>query len=169
MIYYFAYGSNLHPGRLAERVPSAQLVGTATHPNHQLIFHKRGKDSSAKCNMLNSETDKIYGAIYSLEPKHKINLDQIEGNGCGYLDHEIMLVHDETEYPCFTYLAQQSHIVDDLKPFHWYKELVILGARYLGFPDPYIASIESVDSMEDPVETRIKEMEALIERISNFR
>jgi gamma-glutamylcyclotransferase (GGCT)/AIG2-like uncharacterized protein YtfP len=169
MIYYFAYGSNLHPGRLAERVPSADLVGIACYPNHQLIFHKKGKDSSAKCNMLDSETGRTYGAIYRLDPAHKNKLDQIEGNGYGYLDHRIMLVHGEAEYSCFTYLAEQSHVVDGLKPFHWYKELVILGARYLNFPGPYIASIEAVESMDDPVASRMKEKEALIERISSIR
>ena len=74
MIYYFAYGSNLHPMRLMERVPSAELVGVAKHPNHALTFHKRSNDGSSKCNMFNSESDLIYGAIYKLKPEHKNEL-----------------------------------------------------------------------------------------------
>lgn len=169
MIYYFAYGSNLHPMRLMERVPSAELVGVAKHPNHVLTFHKKSNDGSSKCNMFNSESDQIYGAIYKLKPEHKNELDKFEGKGYGYIDNQITLEHDEIEYTCFTYLAKQSHIVSDRKPYHWYKKLVILGASYLQFPGTYISSIEAVESIEDSDATRRKEKEALIERIINYR
>jgi gamma-glutamylcyclotransferase len=171
MIYYFAYGSNLHPMRLMERVPSAELIGVAKHPNHRLTFHKKSNDGSGKCNMFNSgsESNLIYGAIYKLKPEHKHELDRFEWKDCGYTENQIALDHDGNEYPCFTYLAQQSHIVDDLMPYHWYKKLVILGARYLEFPGLYISSIEAVGSMEDPDPTRRKEMEMLIERIVKYR
>ena len=110
MIYYFAYGSNLHPMRLMERVPSAELVGVAKHPNHVLTFHKKSNDGSSKCNMFNSGSGLIFGAIYKLNPEHKNELDRFEGKGYGYIDNQITLEHNETEYSCFTYLAQQSHI-----------------------------------------------------------
>ena len=169
MIYYFAYGSNLHPMRLGERVPSAELIGVAKNLNHSLTFHKKSNDGSSKCNMFNSDSDLIYGAIYKLKPEHKNELDKFEGKGYGYIDNQIMLKHNRNEYTCFTYLAQQSHIVDSLKPYHWYKKLVILGAQYLEFPDAYISSIEAVESMEDPDSTRRKEKEVLIESIINYR
>ena len=152
-----------------ERVPSAKLVGVAKHPNHVLTFHKRINDGSSKCNMFNSESDLIYGAIYKLKPEHKNELDRFEGKGYGYTDNQITLEHNEIEYTCFTYLAQQSHIVSDLKPYHWYKTLVMLGAQFLQFPDTYISSIEAVESIEDPDTTRRKEKETLIERIINYR
>ncbi|MGI9319820.1 MAG: gamma-glutamylcyclotransferase family protein [Thiogranum sp.] len=171
MIYYYAYGSNLHPMRLVERVPSADLVGVAKHPNHMLTFHKKSNDGSSKCNMFNSDTesDLIYGAIYKLKPEHKNELDRFEGKGYGYIDNPITLEHNGNEYTCFTYLAQQSHIVDSLKPYCWYKQLVILGAKFLNFPDSYISSIEAVESMEDPEPTRRKEKDILIENIINYR
>jgi gamma-glutamylcyclotransferase len=166
-IYYFAYGSNLHPIRLIKRVPSAELVGIAKHPNHRLSFHKKGQDDSSKCNMFSSEagSDLIYGAIYQLERGHKNALDKIEGKGFGYIESQIALTYDGYEYPCFTYLAQQSHVDDNLKPYHWYKKLVILGAQYLEFPSAYISSIEAVESIEDLDPRRRIENETLIENI----
>jgi hypothetical protein len=157
--------------RLIERVYSAELVGVAKHPSHRLTFHKKSNDGSSKCNMFNSgrESDVIYGAIYKIKPEHKNELDKFEGKGYGYIDNQIMLNNNGKEYTCFTYLAQQSHIVDNLKPYHWYKKLVILGARYLEFPDSYLSSIEVVESMEDPDPTRRNEKETLIENIINFR
>lgn len=171
MIYYFAYGSNLHPLRLKERVPSAELVGVAKNPCHKLIFHKRGRDDSAKCNMRNTghESDLVCGAIYKLNPEHKDELDRFEGNGYGYVDKEITLEHNGDEHTCFTYIAQQSYIVGSLKPYHWYKKLVIMGARYLDFPSYYISSIEAVESIEDPDHERRLENKELIERISRYR
>ncbi|MCG6885651.1 MAG: gamma-glutamylcyclotransferase [Proteobacteria bacterium] len=170
-IYYFAYGSNLHPIRLMERVPSAELIGVATNPNHRLTFHKKSNDGSSKCNMFDSrsESDMIYGAIYKLKQEHKNELDRIEGKGFGYIDSQITLNHHGVEYTCFSYLAQQSHIVQNVKPYHWYKKLVVLGAQYLDFPPPYISSIDAVESIEDPDPTRRKENKLLIKSIISHR
>ena len=169
MLPYFAYGSNLHPLRLIERVPSARLIGVIELTNHRLMFHKRSQDGSSKCNLIQTglESDRVYGAMYDIDPVQKQALDRVEGNGCGYLDYHISVQHQGREYTCLTYFAQQSYIVDDLKPYHWYKHLVVLGARYLQFPDAYVCSIESVESVEDPDEKRKMVNEALIEKIAN--
>lgn len=171
MIHYFAYGSNLHPIRLRERVPSAKLIGGVTLDSHHLIFHKRSNDRSSKCNIFEtgSATDVVHGAIYEIAPEHKSDLDRFEGKGSGYIDIQIKLRHQEQQYLCFTYLAQQSHIADNLKPYHWYKEMVVLGANYLGFPDAYVSSIVSIESTEDPEHNRRLEKEALLEKMRNFR
>ncbi len=171
MIYYFAYGSNLHPVRLVERVPSAELIGAVTCPAHRLAFHKRSHDGSSKCTMYHtgSESDWVHGAIYQLSAVHKKDLDRFEGRGNGYIDTCISLTLHGKEISCFTYLAQQSHITEDLKPYHWYKDLVIAGAQFLSFPAPYIAAIEAIESMDDPDPDRSKQNAQLIERILNFR
>ena len=151
-----------------ERVPSAELVSVAEHSRHKLTFHKISNDGSSKCNLFNSgsESDLIYGAIYKLRSEHKNELDKFEG--IGYKDKQITLKHNGNEYTCFTYLAQQSHIVNNLKPYHWYKKLIILGSQYLEFPDWYISLIEAVESMEDSDPARRKEKETLIEKIINY-
>ena len=38
MIHYFAYGSNLYPMRLSERVSSANLIGGVELENYLLAF-----------------------------------------------------------------------------------------------------------------------------------
>ena len=138
---------------------------------HRLSFHKKSDDRSSKCNLFHtgSESDLIYGAIYEIHPEHKSVLDRFEGEGFGYTNNQIKIQHQDQEHDCFTYIAQQSHITDDLRPYHWYKELVVLGARHLQFPESYILSIESVVSMEDPNEQRRKERAILIEKVINYR
>lgn len=171
MIYYLAYGSNLHPMRLMERVPSATLVDVIELCSYRLSFHKRGKDGSGKCNLHQTESDSdlVFGAIYKISREHKSTLDSFEGKGCGYIDNQIFLQHQGKGYYCFTYHAQESHIIDNLKPYHWYKELVVLGAKYLQFPDSYISKIKAVESVEDPHEARRKEHKTLVEKIVNYR
>jgi len=170
MLHYFAYGSNLHPVRLTERVPSTTFVGAVELAHHDLAFHKKSHDGSGKCNLLHTgaESDRAHGAIYQLDPEHKALLDMYEGKGSGYMDSPLMVQHQGQNYSCFTYLAQPSHVVDHLQPYHWYKKLVLLGARYCQFPDSYLAAIESVKSIDDPDESRRKEHDVLIKKILHF-
>ncbi len=171
MINYFAYGSNLHPVRLMDRVASAKLVAVHEISKHNLIFHKKSNDGSSKCNLLQtgSAADLAYGAIYEIDPEHKSTLDRFEGIGHGYKDDQFNVLHHGQSYICFKYSAQQSHIVNNLQPYHWYKKLVVLGARYLQFPDAYIHSIKSVASVEDPDKNRRQENEILIKKIIDYR
>lgn len=54
-------------------------------------------------------------------------------------------------------------------PYHWYKKLVISGARYLQFPEHYIAAIEAVESVEDHEGERRAKKEVIIDKINNYR
>ena len=84
-MHYAAYGSNLHPRRLLERTPSAQLLGSRCVPGWSLKFHKRSKDNSAKCNAT-PQSAGLYVAIYEISDADKAKLDGIEGVGYGYCE-----------------------------------------------------------------------------------
>jgi len=147
---YAAYGSNLHPRRLTERISSAQLVATSFLSDWTLHFHKRSKDGSGKCNIL-SGGDGIHVAIFDISAEDKLTLDGIEGLGLGY--SEILLnVPDIGD--CASYVADESHIDGSLDPYDWYKELVLLGARAHGFPVDYLNRISSFPARQDPDPSR---------------
>lgn len=169
-LHYFAYGSNLHPLRLQQRVPSAALVGVAELGSFRLVFHKRGQDDSAKCSLLASasETDRVYGAIYTMSAGHKGLLDRFEGLGNGYRDQVLQIRFLGRDYPCLTYIAQETHIVDDLRPYHWYKELVLNGARFHQFPENYISTIECIESVDDPQTERMREYQRLLDKMTAY-
>ncbi|MCI5208758.1 MAG: gamma-glutamylcyclotransferase [Candidatus Electrothrix sp. ATG2] len=169
-MYYFAYGSNLHPHRLIERVPSARLLGTSCLKQFKLVFHKQGIDGSSKCGLLatGNPDDTVHGAIYELEAEHKPALDRFESLHQGYTDKGISLVYQEVEIRCFTYLAQKKYINDSLKPFHWYKNLVAIGAKYQNFPKQYVKMIESVESINDPDPQRRLKHDLLIGRMLEY-
>ena len=167
MLYYFAYGSNLHPVRLIERVPSARLLGPVCIGQHQLKYHKRSHDGSGKCNILYTENpkDKVYGALYSIQPEHKQLLDHFEGLGYGYIDDDISVELKGKSYQCFTYRAQNQYIEDDILPYHWYRDLVLYGAKYLGFPEDYIQAFVNKKSIDDPDSKQSAKMETLVQQL----
>ena len=143
---YAAYGSNLHPQRLRERIRSATLRGTGFLHKYTLQFHKRGQDESAKCSISDCGQG-LHVAIYEVNDSDRQVLDGIEGVGTGY---EV----DEVGVPgfgkCFTYVASRTHIDDLLQPFDWYREMVLLGCLRHAFPEPYCERIAALPVIADP-------------------
>lgn len=143
---YAAHGSNLHPARLALRLPGSKFEGTGTVAGRRLRFHKRSVDQSGKCNIATG-TGRVHVAVYQLSETEKARLDEIEGAGQGYTAESI-------EVPgfgeCFTYIAELSHIDDGLRPYSWYKGLVLAGCEVLDFPADYTAWVRNIEATEDP-------------------
>jgi len=142
-LLYLAYGSNLHPLRLQERVPSAIFSGTTALAGYQLRFNKRGEDGSVKCNLMptGDARHRVYGAVFKINAGDKPALDRAES---GYDEIEIEIPHGGETVTAFTYIAQPENIDDTLKPFDWYKAMVLLGVRYHHFPNEYLRQVEAV-------------------------
>ncbi len=146
---YFAYGSNLSTTRFSARIPSSELVSRGYLLQHRLCFHKVGKDGSAKCDALEtgSDHDNVMGAVYRIDPEHKELLDKFEG--LGYEEKDVAIITDAGEkMGAITYCA--THIDTNLKPYHWYKGHVLIGAREHEFPEDYIAHFMTIPSIDDP-------------------
>lgn len=145
-LLYAAYGSNLHPVRLSLRLPGSRFKGTAVVAGKQLCFHKKSIDRSGKCNIAVGDGC-IHVAVYKLNGREKAHLDQIEGAGSGYTV-ETIDVPGFSE--CFTYVAAPPYIDARLRPYSWYKQLVLVGCEFLEFPADYTATIRNIDAVEDP-------------------
>lgn len=143
---YAAYGSNLHPRRLRERIKSATLRGTSFLHKYTLQFHKRGQDLSAKCGFSDCGQG-MHVAVYEIDDADRGILDGIEGVGKGYDVDEISVPGFGK---CFTYVAARTHIDDLLRPFDWYHEMVLLGCLTHAFPAAYCERIAAVPVIEDP-------------------
>ena len=146
---YFAYGSNLSLKRLQARVPSAVPLGVFTLPKHKLTFHKVGRDGTAKCDacLTNDPSDAVIGRLYEIDEIEKQDLDRAEGLGCGYEEKYIKVFNNRGSFKATTYYATELNTT--LKPFTWYKQHVLIGAREAGLPESYIAAIEAVPAVAD--------------------
>lgn len=160
-ILYFAYGSNMAIERLRLRISSAQKICIATLTEHELKFHKMSKkDGSGKCDASHTgnPTDKIVGVLYFVKMEELKDLDRYEGRGYGY-ERKLVTVRStlgemlEAE----TYIATSTDPA--FRPFDWYKEHVLQGAKANCLPSDYIAMIEAVVADVDPdTERRAREL-----------
>ncbi len=148
---YFAYGSNMSLSRLRERVPSAQRIGVCTLREHALRFHKASRDLSAKCDAFYTQNpqDFIIGVLFKIDPLEKIHLDRAEGLGHAYQQKLVVVkAADGKAVTAMTYYALK--IDPSLKPYSWYKNHVLIGARESVLPDSYIHQINAIECMDDP-------------------
>ncbi len=149
---YFAYGSNMCTTRLRARVPSASFICTGTLTGHSLRFHKRSRDGSGKADAFETGNadDRVIGVVFDIDKAEKPKLDGAEGLGKGYIQKLVQVITDTgAVLPAFTYIAESSAIDESLKPYSWYKDFVIQGAKGYELPADYIASIEAVADLPD--------------------
>ena len=150
-VLYFSYGSNMSTPRIKHRVKSATVITTAYLHQHSLQFHKKSADGSAKCDIehTKSQDDIVYGVLFEILTIEKHILDRYEGLGNGYEEKTVSIIlPDGKSIAASTYYA--THIDASLKPYHWYKEHVLRGAREHALPPEHIAAIEAIPSIADP-------------------
>ena len=149
-LLYFSYGSNMSTPRLVDRVPSAKAVSVAHLEGHRLKFHKRSTDGSGKCDieLTNDPNDVVYGVVFQILASEKLALDKKEGIGKGYNEKSVSVIGNNDELlNTVTYYA--TDIDSSLKPYHWYKEHVVRGAKEHNLPAEYIETVEAVESVPD--------------------
>ena len=159
-ITYFAYGSNLHPGWLARRVPSARVVGSAWLPDHGLEFRKRGRDGSAKSDAVPRSGSQLPGALYAMHSSDLGRLGAAEG---GYLRVELAVRTGDGPREAFAYMAREEHHVSGLPPWDWYVGLIIAGAELHDLPETHRTWLASVRALPDPDPERAALARAVLE------
>lgn len=164
-LHYFAYGSNLHPVRLRERVPSSVIVGPGVLQGYALRFHKRGRDGSAKCDIVPEEGAEVHGALYAVDPRELPRLDAAER---GYERVCVRAARAAGTIEVTTYRARPESIASGLLPYRWYRALVVVGARHHRLPAAYSDAIEAGPSWDDPDPRRARAMGELLARLRAF-
>jgi gamma-glutamylcyclotransferase len=147
---YFAYGSNMLTARLRERAPSATAIGIGQLEGYALRWDKRSwRDGSGKCDaeFTGQWSDVVWGVVFELAPEDKPALDQAEGLGNGYMEKVVRILTEAGPTTAVTYLATDKDA--SIRPYHWYKALVIAGAREHGLPSRYRSRLELVATVSD--------------------
>ena len=139
-VTYFAYGSNLCLPRLASRVPGVKALGPASLCGYELGWHKRGVDRSGKCSIVPSASASavVHGALFTIPKAEKHLLDRAEGLGNGYGEITVCVQCSQGIASAQTYVAASTHIDDSLRPYDWYRDLVVSGAESHNLPAEYV-------------------------------
>ncbi|HEV8308569.1 MAG TPA: gamma-glutamylcyclotransferase family protein [Methylomirabilota bacterium] len=159
---YFAYGSNMLSRRLLSRTPSAIAVGVGYTTGRRLTFDKVSSDGSGKCDIepTANPTDRVYGALFEIVSAEKPALDDAEGLGKGYREARVTVFTSGANREALAYVATAKEPA--LRPYHWYKALVVAGATEHALPRPYVEWLRTVESKQDPKAKRRAENEALL-------
>lgn len=150
---YFAYGSNMLSARLKDRkrCPSAAPLGMASLSGHRLMWHKPStKDLSGKCDVVPASEDEVaHGVLYRISESERAALDREEGAGPkgGYKAVTLSVVHDGKKVDAASYQATVSD--PSLKPWSWYRALVVAGANEHDLPSEYIDALAGVEAPLD--------------------
>jgi len=166
-LIYLAYGSNLHPQRLIERLGPAECIGKICLPGWKLVFDKRGSDGSAKANLRaapGSGTE-AWGALFELDQKQYSILDRFEGAGRGYDSFIFDLSVDGRQVEAVTYLTPGHWRSDTARPWSWYRDLVLAGARHHQFPRQVISELQALEVLQDPDPERADRHQTLLETL----
>lgn len=145
----FAYGSNMLASRIRARCPSARPIGISELPGYRVAWHKRSADGSGKCDLIRTEPiqSSVWGVLYEILRSEKRDLDRAEGLGYGYDQAEIEIALQSDPIRAVTYIA--TDIDESLRPYSWYKALVVAGAREHGLPREYVDCLERIETIED--------------------
>ncbi len=157
---YLAYGSNLHPGRLAARVGEVRPLEVVRLDGWALSFCKRGADGSGKCMIERRPGASAWGVVFAIAASARATLDRVEGAGRGYAASWLDLGESGR---CYVYLPNDSHVDRSLVPYDWYKALVVAGARRHALPPDYLAVLENTAATEDPDRRRAASNLAVLE------
>ncbi len=144
----------------------AKFVTTGYVAQRRFVFHKRSEDGSAKADAFftGQDGDRIWGVVYAIHQEQKPQLDACEYLGVGY-DEEYAAVHTAAgeRLPCSLYIARAAAIDATLLPYHWYKALVMHGAREHNLPPDYVEMINALAAMPDPDSRRRERHQRLLD------
>jgi len=148
---YFAYGSNMLACRLCagDRCPSAKAIGTGYVEGRRLAFDKVSEDGSGKCDAERTDrpTDRVHGVVFDVALTEKDALEKVEGLGKGYSQETVRVITPRGVVEAMTFVATRKD--PSLRPYRWYKELVVAGAVEHDLPAEYVERIRAVEAVED--------------------
>lgn len=160
---YLAYGSNMLSRRIEERLGRCRVHGTVSVGGFSLRFHKRGRDSSGKCDAFftGDPSDVLHGVVYELSERQRATLDGFEG--AGYESRDLSIDAASGVLEIYTYVARAQYIEPALRPFPWYKSIVVAGALANGLPVDYVEYLRGIETVPDDDARRMALHLALLE------
>lgn len=149
--------------RLKARCASARPIGAGFIRGFRLAFAKPGVDQSGKATIVPAcENTRVYGVLFNLDKSDVPVLDKFESSGVGYsklAGITVGLNSQKFEAPAFTYIAKSIH--HDMRPYDWYLDLILAGARQHELSKSYIDGLADTPARRDHVVTRSTRVEAM--------
>lgn len=133
---YFAYGSNMEPGPMAERCPQARPLGRARLERWSFRINERGYAT-----VVPDPAGTVHGVLWSLSAGDEASLDDYEGLSEGlYLKDQVVVTLDSgVSTEAMVYLARHTR---PGRPLPGYLEGILDAARTWQLPEAYRSEVE---------------------------
>lgn len=146
--FYFAYGSDMNPGRLSDRGVIFKSRELARLPGYEFVLNKViTSNGTAAANIMKDEKSAVFGVLYSCHGKHAFEkLDRFNGVHSKQYHREVLPVYNknEEEIKAQVYIAYENVCRDGLKIDPDYFE-GLLAAKDL-LPSHYYSFLKSFEN-----------------------
>ena len=148
--FYFAYGSNMNPARVAARGLVATRAVRAWTDGLRLVFDKSSRDHAGvgHANVTWDRTSRVEGVLYALADPHEIlKMDAFERTPVNYSRDRIVVDTAEGRRTCWTYFANPGVRRAGLRPDRAYLAHLLAGRPFLS--RSYVEALERVPCVDD--------------------
>ena len=141
---YFAYGSNLSQAQMGVRCPMAKGLGVAVLEGHRLSFTAFSRLwSGGVADVVETVGDKVWGLLYELMPEDLAALDTYEGYPHLYDRRLLPVVREANHSAVEAWVYFVVNKQDFVTPAAKYLAVLVECSKELGFPQEYVADLES--------------------------
>ena len=148
--FYFAYGSNMDPARVAARGLSAIAMRGAVLSGHRLVFDKHASDhwGSAHANLVPDPIATVEGVLYELADGREIEkMDVFERTPVNYRRERVAVESGGARIVAWTYFANPAVRRDGLRPRRDYLAHLLAGRAFLS--GDYVRRLEAIACVDD--------------------
>lgn len=148
--FYFAYGSNMNPARVAARGLAFDTVQRGVLRGVRLTFDKQSSDHphSGHANITFDPHAHVEGVLYGLrDPDAIVLMDRFERTPINYRRETVEVCADGALIVAWTYFANPAVIRPNLRPDRAYLEHLLAGRPYLS--DAYYAFLSATMCVDD--------------------
>ena len=149
--YYFAYGSNMNPGQIAERCSAARVVCVASLMGYRLAFYGRNRVwDGGQETVVQALGQQVRGVLYELSFGDAASLDvwsSVRLDGGGAYFHYPVLVRDAAGREHTAVLYKKDVLGPPVPPSSQYLAHIVAGAAANGLPDAYVQQLKNLQSV----------------------
>jgi hypothetical protein len=146
-MWYFAYGANMDPRHMHDRVPGARVLGPARLAGFRLVFRVYSTEwEGGAANLELAEDDHVWGVLWDVPDEEARGLDAFQGHPTFFRREDIVVEGPEGEQVASTFrVAHQEGAY--VRPTDVYLNRLYSAIRIQGLPPE---ALEIVDRAARP-------------------
>ena len=128
-ILYIAYGSNLNLEQMAQRCPTAKVVGATTLHDYQLLF--RGQHGGSVATVEPMKGSSVPVLVWEITPTDETALDRYEGFPFLYRKEKVKVRLGKRNVETMVYIMNEGRPLGT--PSCYYYSVILEGYKSAGF------------------------------------